>query len=118
MGSRKKQKRKSQGSGRYFRKVFEKVRQVPAGKVATYGQIATLIGHPGWARQVGWALHSLSGPLLYEVPWHRIINQQGTISSCSSHSADLQRRLLEAEGIIFDSRGRVDLRIFQWRALR
>lgn len=90
---------------------------MPKGKVATYGQIASMLGHPGWARQVGWALHSLNDHLLSQVPWHRIINHRGAISSCSMHSADLQRKLLESEGIVFNERFQVDLKRFQWRAL-
>lgn len=110
---KKKKKRKN-----FYEKVYACVKRVPSGKVATYGQIASIIGHVGGARQVGWALHGLSEDLLPKVPWHRIINCKGAISSCSMHSADLQRKLLETEGIVFDQHSRIDLKIFQWRALR
>ncbi len=97
----------------FFRKVYRLVSLIPRGKVATYGQIAGLLGHPRAARTVGWALHAL--PDGTDVPWQRVINAQGRIStSCRQHSAEVQRELLEAEGVVFDSRGHVDLERFRW----
>jgi methylated-DNA-protein-cysteine methyltransferase-like protein len=90
------------------------VRRIPRGRVATYGQIAELAGLEGHARQVGYALHAL--PNGSDVPWHRVINARGEISPrTSGDSHELQRLLLEAEGIELDARGRVDLKRFQWR---
>lgn len=94
------------GSDLYPR-IYAVVRQVPAGKVATYGQVASLVERCG-ARQVGYALAALRDDT---VPWQRIINAKGEISH---RDADYQRAKLEAEGIEFDPRGRVDLGRFRW----
>ncbi len=93
--------------------IWSVVRKIPRGRVATYGQIAELAGLEGHARQVGYALHNL--PERSNVPWHRVINSRGEISPRSSgDSHELQRHLLEAEGVEIDLRGRVDLRRFAW----
>ncbi|MEJ5197677.1 MAG: methylated-DNA--[protein]-cysteine S-methyltransferase [Anaerolineae bacterium] len=102
----------------FFERVYRLVRQIPPGKVASYGQIAALLGHPQAARTVGWALNALNGPQAAEVPWHRVINSAGRISiSRADLSAALQRALLEAEGVEFDARGYVDMRRFGWEGL-
>ncbi len=94
-------------SGRYQR-IYAAVRRIPRGRVATYGQVAALAGLEGHARQVGYALHAL--PANSNVPWHRVINARGEISlRRGSDSHELQRMLLEAEGVKFDERDRVDL---------
>jgi methylated-DNA-protein-cysteine methyltransferase-like protein len=82
--------------------------------LATYGQIADLIGAFGSARQVGWALRRLKLPST--VPWHRVVNAQGRISmSLSREGSDwIQRDLLLAEGIPVDVEGRLPLRQFLW----
>ena len=91
--------------------IYKQVRKVPRGKVASYGQIAELAGLEGHARQVGYALHALPGGS--GVPWHRIVNAKGEISPRSAgDSHELQRMLLEAEGVTFDARGRVERRYF------
>ena len=93
------------------------VRKIPRGRVATYGQIAELAGIDGHARQVGYALTAL--PDGSSVPWHRVVNSFGEISARSADdSHELQRKLLEAEGVVFDERGRLDLRQFRWDASR
>src|ERR1044071_10045232 len=79
------------------------VSQIPRGRVATYGQIARLAGLPGQARLVGYALHAL--PAGTSVPWQRVVNAQGAISTRSA-GVSPQRRILESEGVRFDSRGR------------
>ena len=90
------------------------IRRIPRGRVATYGQIAELAGLDGHARQVGYALHNL--PTASDVPWHRVVNARGEISPRNSgDSHELQRMLLESEGIDFDLRGRLDLAQYQWR---
>jgi methylated-DNA-protein-cysteine methyltransferase-like protein len=94
------------------RRIHEVVSRIPRGRVATYGQVARLAGLPGQARLVGYALHAL--PAGTSVPWQRVVNAQGAISTPSEHAAR-QRRLLEREGIRFDSRGRIPLASFQWR---
>lgn len=99
-----------------FRKaVYRLVRRIPAGRVATYGQIAAILGHPRAARAVGTALHWLPRDLLDRVPWQRVINAAGGISYRGDiYRPDLQRRLLEDEGVVFDRDGCVDLRRFRW----
>jgi methylated-DNA-protein-cysteine methyltransferase-like protein len=82
--------------------------------VATYGQIAALAGLAGHARQVGYALSAL--PEGHDVPWHRVINARGKISlKAGSAYDDLQRSLLEAEGVTFNADGRVSLADLRWR---
>ena len=94
--------------------IWSWVRKVPAGRVATYGQIAEIAGLEGHARQVGYALHALSSDS--GVPWHRVVNSFGEVSRRSdSDSDELQTELLRAEGVVFDTTGRIDLRRFRWR---
>jgi len=82
--------------------------------VATYGQIARLAGLPGQARQVGYALAAL--PEDIRVPWHRVVNAKGEISTRGeSHYEIRQRLLLEREKVVFDSKGKIPLRRFQWK---
>jgi methylated-DNA-protein-cysteine methyltransferase-like protein len=88
------------------------IRGVPRGKVATYGQIAALAGAPNGARRVARLLHSSSGTR--GLPWHRVINSQGSISLPPGGGYELQLRLLEAEGVRFKA-GRVDFDRFGWR---
>lgn len=96
-----------------YAEIFAVVRQIPRGRVATYGQIATLAGIPRHARQVGYALHALGR--MSRVPWHRVINRQGRISARSMPGPEiLQRTRLEKEGVIFDAGGRVNLARFLW----
>ena len=93
-------------------RVYEVVRRVPAGRVTTYGDVATLLGSPRVARHVGFALAALRDDT---VPWHRVINAQGRISFKGDlPRAELQRGLLEAEGITFDASGRLDLNRLRW----
>jgi methylated-DNA-protein-cysteine methyltransferase-like protein len=101
------------GSTRYA-SIYAVVRRIPRGRVATYGQIATLAGLPGCARQVGYALHALDDES--DVPWQRVINARGECSPRAERGTEaIQRVLLEAEGLAFDPRGRVDLSRLQWR---
>ena len=96
-----------------YQKIFATVRRIPRGRVATYGQIAELAGLEGHARQVGYALHSLTAD---DVPWHRVVNARGEISPRSAgDSHELQRHLLEAEGVEFDVTGRIALDRYSWR---
>jgi methylated-DNA-protein-cysteine methyltransferase-like protein len=95
-----------------YQRIWDVVRQIPKGKVASYGEIAKLSGFFGQARNVGYYLHAL--PNASNVPWHRVINSQGRISlpKTSSHYAK-QKHLLEKEGVVF-KKGRVDLKGFGW----
>ena len=95
-----------------YKIIYELVRQIPEGRVATYGQIARLAKWGRRARHVGWAMHACPE----DVPWHRVINSKGEVSRrASSDHHELQRLLLEAEGVLFDDRGRVDLGSFLWK---
>jgi methylated-DNA-protein-cysteine methyltransferase related protein len=85
------------------------VTRIPHGRVSTYGRVAEAAGVPRGARQVGYALAALE-PERDDVPWHRVINADGRISRRADPDAgNLQRRLLETEGVLFDESGRVDL---------
>lgn len=96
-----------------YRRIYAAVRRVPKGRVATYGQIASLAGLAGRARQVGYALHALAAS--DGVPWQRVVNARGEVSLRSEPGAErLQRALLEAEGVVFDRSGRIDLARFGW----
>ena len=96
-----------------YLRIYRLVRQIPRGKVATYGQIASIAGNCT-ARMVGYAMASLH--LDSGVPWQRVINAQGKISPrADSSGSALQRSLLEQEGVVFDPIGRVELRIFRWQ---
>jgi methylated-DNA-protein-cysteine methyltransferase-like protein len=99
----------------FDQRVLEAVALIPRGRLATYGQIAELIGAYGCARQVGWALRRL--PLPSPVPWQRVVNAKGQISFTPSREGSdwMQRQLLIAEGIPVDDRGRLDLPRFRWR---
>ncbi len=95
-----------------YEKIYEVVRQVPAGKVATYGQISKIVGFCS-PRMVGYAMAAL--PHGEDVPWQRVINHKGEISIRSQgDGARRQRRLLQAEGIRFDRKGRVHLKRVRW----
>ncbi|HEU5169115.1 MAG TPA: MGMT family protein [Gemmatimonadales bacterium] len=95
-------------------RIYAVVRRIPRGRVATYGQVATLAGLGGHARQVGYALSALNAGTT--VPWHRVINARGELSRRALPGDELrQRMLLEREGVRFDARGRVALPRVQWR---
>lgn len=97
-----------------YLRFYDVVRRVPAGRVTTYGAVARAAGLPGRARQVGYAMAALSDD--HDVPWHRVINGRGEISARAGGTAfeRIQRVLLEAEGVVFDERGRIDLDAFGW----
>jgi methylated-DNA-protein-cysteine methyltransferase-like protein len=97
----------------FYLAVYELVAEIPPGKVATYGQIARLLGHPSAARAVGYALHAL--PTGCDTPWQRVINASGRISARGNpHYEAIQRTLLEAEGVRFEPGGMINLKIFRW----
>lgn len=96
-----------------FEKIYEVVKQIPSGKVATYGQIAALAGNPRMSRIVGYALHVNPNP--DEIPCFRVVNRFGeTSGSFAFGGPDEQRRLLELDGIEFKSDGRIDLEKYIW----
>ena len=97
----------------FYDAVYAMVKRIPRGRVTTYGHVAALCGKPRAARTVGWALHAL--PDASGVPWHRVINAQGGISiSKVGLPPELQRALLEREGVEFGADGRVDLDRWGW----
>jgi len=97
----------------FYDRVYELVRQVPSGRVITYGHVALLLGAPAAARAVGYALHSL--PAANDVPWWRVINVRGAISlKGRGAQADLQRALLEGEGVRFGPDDRCELERYRW----
>lgn len=92
-----------------FEKIYEVVKSIPKGRVATYGQVATLAGNPRWARVVGYALHMNPQPGI--IPCHRVVNRQGKPADTFAFGGgDVQRQMLEEEGIVFEKDGTVDLR--------
>ena len=97
----------------FSERVYATVRRIPAGKVASYGDIAALLGSPRAARGVGWALNALDGDS--SVPWWRVINKRGAISIRHPDvSPRVQRALLEDEGIEFDDDECVDWTVVRW----
>lgn len=95
-----------------FDVIFEVVRSIPKGTVASYGQIAAVVGRCS-PLMVGFAMAAL--PFDSDVPWHRVVNYQGRISSRGNGDGEqVQRILLEAEGILFDETGRIDLNRVRW----
>lgn len=99
-----------------YQRIYDIVRRIPPGRVATYGQVAFEAGLPGRARQAGYAMAAL--PDDSDVPWHRVVNARGEISRRSGGPPfeHIQRTLLEAEGVSFDRRGRIDLGRYRWDA--
>lgn len=96
-----------------FDKIYEQVRRIPRGKVATYGQIAALAGNPHWSQVVGYALHGNPEPGV--IPCHRVVNRFGeTAEAFAFGGGDRQRELLEAEGVRFRADGTVDLATYMW----
>ena len=95
-------------------RIYAVVRQIPRGRVATYGQVAELAGLPRQARLVGYALSAL--PASSRVPWHRVINAEGRLSARSDGAGATvpQRLRLEAEGVTFGAGGRVSLDRCRW----
>jgi methylated-DNA-protein-cysteine methyltransferase related protein len=96
--------------------IYKIVKKIPRGHVASYGQIAALAGMPRAARQVGYALRAT--PDNVKIPWHRVVNAQGRVSmrlkDWQSGGDDLQKILLEAEGVEFDDTGKLDLKRYRW----
>ena len=101
----------NQADNDYRERVFRIVRMIPSGRVMTYGQIAEILGEGYTPRTVGFVMHSSND----KTPWHRVINAQG---GCSTRGLvlphDKQQRMLEAEGITFNERGRCSLEKYVW----
>ena len=96
-----------------FEKIYDIVRKIPRGKVATYGLVALFAGNPRWARVVGYALHSNPNPT--EIPCHRVVNRFGKTSGSYAFGGESrQRELLEGEGVVFLENGNVDMEKCLW----
>ncbi len=96
----------------FFEKVYEYVKKVPRGKVVTYGQVASAIGAPRCARQVGWALHVNPAPGV--IPCHRVVDRAGRLAPAFAFGGeDAQAQLLRAEGVEVLG-GCVDLERYLW----
>ncbi len=106
----------SKSTNNFYHSVYELVRRIPAGRVATYGQVAACLGKPRGARLVGWALNVCPD----KVPWQRVINHQGMLSIENLRaSKELQAQLLKAEGVKVEFRQGnfwVDLKKYGWDA--
>lgn len=101
--------------GAFNDSIYEVVKQIPAGRVASYGQIARMVGRPRHARFVGFALHVNPEPGV--IPCHRVVFKDGSLAPGFAFGGeDEQRRLLAQEGIGFLCGGRVDMARFQWEA--
>ena len=98
-----------------FEKIYRFVLKIPRGRVMTYGQIARLLEDRYSPRLVGWAMHATPQDGR-NIPWHRVINSKGGISTgrVIIQEPQLQQYLLEAEGVVFDERGHCDLSLYQW----
>jgi len=94
-----------------FEQVYCAVRQIPRGRVASYGQIASIIGNPRLSRAVGYAMHSAPA----DVPCHRVVTRRGELCAAfEPFGKETHRLLLEMEGISFRADGTVDMDRFQW----
>jgi methylated-DNA-protein-cysteine methyltransferase related protein len=105
---------KSANTARPFERVWSIVQRVPRGRVVTYGQLARMIEHRLSPVGIGWAVRAAPEG---SIPWHRVVNSQGGISTDREHPG-LQRAMLEAEGIVFDADGHIDLARIGWRRAR
>lgn len=94
-------------------RVIAAIKNIPRGRVATYGQIAAFAGNPRASRRVVWILNAYSKN--EKLPWHRVINGKGRISLRPGHGYELQRSLLENEGITFGIGDTIDLDRFLWK---
>ncbi|MBU8878391.1 MGMT family protein [Bacillus sp. FJAT-29790] len=94
----------------FTEKVIAIIKQIPSGRVMTYGQIAKLAGSPRGARQVVRILHSMSKK--HQLPWHRVINSKGEIGLKAEEHFNIQKLSLESEGVTFLPDGSIDLKLF------
>lgn len=97
----------------FHKRVYQLVARIPEGKVATYGQLAAICGHPRGARTVGWALHGAPPDL--RLPCHRVVNRTGVPAPVAVFGGpEVQRAMLEAEGVTFLPDGRIDVQKHLW----
>ena len=97
----------------FFERVYAVVMAIPRGKVLSYGDVARMAGSPHSSRQVGWALHC--NPRPGEIPCHRVIFRDGSVSSGFAFGGpQVQRAMLEAEGVLFGADGKTDMKKYRW----
>jgi methylated-DNA-protein-cysteine methyltransferase-like protein len=97
----------------FYDRVVKFIKSIPAGKVATYGQIADYAGNPRAAREVAYILHSSSDK--EDLPWQRVINSKGQISMKPGRGYEMQKKMLEDEGVVFEEGDHVDFERFLWQ---
>ncbi|MFW5786575.1 MAG: MGMT family protein [bacterium] len=98
----------------FTQRAADVIKAIPAGRVATYGQVAVMAGNPQGARQVVRLLHTASNSL--GLPWHRVVNRDGQISLPRGGGHEEQRARLESEGVAFTIEDRIDMRVHRWHA--
>ena len=99
----------------FAQKAVHIIKNIPEGKVMTYGWVAALAGNPNGARQISRFLHSMSKK--YDLPWHRVVNSKGKISLGPNQGYELQKALLQSEGIVFSKHHTIDLDAYLWSPL-
>lgn len=98
-----------------FEMIYEVVKMIPRGKVASYGQVAALAGNPRWSRVVGYALHVNPDP--ENIPCYRVVTKDGRLSPAFAFGGiNIQHELLERDGVEFDEEGKVLMEKYRWRA--
>lgn len=102
-----------QSTKTFRERVLDVIANIPQGRVMTYGQLAEVAGMPRHARAVGDILHGLS--LETDLPWWRVINASGKISTYKVGTGEYQRGLLEREGVQFDAGGKLKLEVYRWQ---
>ena len=103
----------SRDDSKYRERVYKIVRKIPPGKVMTYGQIALILGEGNTPRTIGYVMFNSAE---MGVPWQRVINSQGRCSTGRlTIPLNLQQELLEAEGVVFNDKGKCDLSVYQWQ---
>jgi methylated-DNA-protein-cysteine methyltransferase-like protein len=110
-----KKEKSTAGFERVFEQIYRLVLRIPPGRVMTYGQIARWLDERYSPRLVGWAMHATPQDER-NIPWHRVINSRGATSTgrLILHEPDMQRLMLEHEGVVFNDKAVCDLRVFQW----
>ncbi len=96
----------------FYERVIDVIKNIPEGRVATYGQVARYAGNPRAARQVAYILHASSEK--ENLPWHRVVNSKGGISLKPRRGYELQKQMLEKEGVVFDNENHIDLEKYGW----
>lgn len=96
----------------FTRQILDVIKAIPEGRVTSYGRVAAMAGNPRGARQVSRILHATSRK--YDLPWHRVVNASGKICLPKGRGYELQKALLESEGVYLSPRGVIDLDTYLW----